>query len=270
MTDQAFALRAQLLHAQMSQALVPQKNQNFVHQNHQSIHNTLSSFPNLPPNATDHINTSKNSQPKASKKRRESKTCYNSDLKVPALNYFCNSKGRNMASLCQDLKQTDMYDNLKEFISRDEVFLKEVHVEMKHGYVEHRSRAIRQLNQLIPSQVVLSGISLPDANIHCLSLNNPQVTSYAVIDLNVCQLHWKYSQDIWRSKKCTGSTHLNAKSAELMGWKKTLDGSFQHLSCHFPKENARHYSQQLSCSSRRSTVGRMLKGEEKRVYDVHR
>ena len=102
-----------------------------------------------------------------------------------------------------------------------------------------------------------------DANMHWLGLNNPQLTSYTAVNPKFCQQHWRDFQDIWHPYKYPESTHLDSESTELMGWKKTSDGS------HFARHNAHRCSQQLSCSSFLSAVGRMLKREVKRVYDMH-
>ena len=46
---------------------------------------------------------------------------------------------------------------------------------MEHGRVWYHSKAIIQINKLIPDQVVLSCIGLPDTTTYCTCLNIDQV-----------------------------------------------------------------------------------------------
>ena len=57
-----------------------------------------------------------------------------------------------------------MYDNLKKLINGDEV-LKEVQSEIKCDHVEHHSKAVKKIEELVSDQVDLSSIILPDVSI---------------------------------------------------------------------------------------------------------
>ena len=76
-------------------------------------------------------------------------------MKALALNYFCDSKGRSMVTLCRDFQKAEKYKSLSAFINNDSV-LRQVESEMKWGDVQHHSKAIRRINELICNQVDLS------------------------------------------------------------------------------------------------------------------
>ena len=48
-------------------------------------------------------------KPKENLRRKESKPGYNRDLKIAALNYFCNNKGCDMKSVCHDMNMLHIY-----------------------------------------------------------------------------------------------------------------------------------------------------------------
>ena len=112
---------------------------------------------------------------------RSTSTGNNRDLKVLALNYFCDSKGRTMKKICEDFGLAGVYKNLKKFVSRDSV-LKRVNLELKRGEIYHRSDALTRINALITERVDTSRVGAPDVGVECAGLKNEHVDRYGNVN----------------------------------------------------------------------------------------
>ena len=61
--------------------------------------------------------------------------------------------------------------------------MNEVQSGIERGIIGHRSKAIKQIKELIPDEVDLSSTTLPDArSVNCSGEINPLVTSYDMIN----------------------------------------------------------------------------------------
>ena len=100
---------------------------------------------------------------------------------------------------------------------------------MKHGSVEHHSKALKRIKTLISDNIDLSQIGLPDANTHCAGLQNKQAPRYSKIDPRFCMDCWNYSEGVLRSQQCPESTHLDAELA--VGMERIRNGTnlFWHI-----------------------------------------
>ena len=85
----------------------------------------------------------------------QSKEARDHDIHVVLLNYFCDSKGRDLRPLCRAMDKLVMYEKCKSYIYKDPT-LKQVHQEGVSS--NNRSLAVARLKELLTERVNLTKI----------------------------------------------------------------------------------------------------------------
>ena len=110
----------------------------------------------------------------------------------------------------------------------------------------------------------------PDVGVKCAGLKNEHVDQYGNVNPLYCFERWNLYRDVWRSCQCPESSHLDAQSAILMGWRQIpgVPPSYQGSHCKCATHNARRRIPQIMESFSFPAIVSMLKNEVRNKFST--